>query len=218
MTPARLRIYAEDLADIGREGLATAFQRARRECRFFPKIAELRELAGAGAKDVRSVEAEAAWKFVNDYLRKWGIDLIPLYSGGKQIDAPALPPRIEYALRRIGGLRSLNQITEASRPFMFRDFCEAYNLPPIAEGLAPQLAAKFLIAEGNVKQLTSATIERPQEIDRAEARTKLKPMPIREPLTDAQRCDRRQMLNQQAQSLSSRDTVARREQTQGSSA
>jgi hypothetical protein len=210
MTPARLKIYAGDLADIGREGLAIAFQRARRECRFFPKIAELRDLAGAAAKDERSVEAEAAWKCANDYLHKWGVDLMPLYSGGEQIDAPAIPPRVGYALRRIGGLRGLNQITEESRPFMFKDFCEAYNLAPIADALAPQLSGKFSTAQGEIKQLTGAKMERPQEIERAEAHTKLKPMPIRQPLTDAQRRDRREMLRQQAQSLSSRDTHPQR--------
>ena len=48
MTAQRLMIYAHDLGDIAFEELAAAFQRARRECRFFPKISELRELAGAG--------------------------------------------------------------------------------------------------------------------------------------------------------------------------
>jgi hypothetical protein len=73
VTAARLRIYAEDLAtDLSREQIAVALQRARRELRFFPKIAELRDLSGAGAAAVSNVEAEAAWEFVQKYLRKWG--------------------------------------------------------------------------------------------------------------------------------------------------
>jgi hypothetical protein len=43
----RLEIYAEHLSDIPRESLQQAFWRASRNLRFFPKIAELRELAGA---------------------------------------------------------------------------------------------------------------------------------------------------------------------------
>jgi len=49
---------------------------------------------------------------------------------GKTLEPPPLPPRIDYALRRIGGLRAVNQITERSRPFMYKDFCEAYSLAP----------------------------------------------------------------------------------------
>jgi hypothetical protein len=43
-----------------------------------------------------------------------------------------------------GGLRVLDQITERSRPLMYEDFCEAYNLArPVAESLAQQLAEMF---------------------------------------------------------------------------
>jgi len=160
MTPARLQIYAADLADLETSQLETAFGRARRELKFFPKIAELRDLAGVAAKDTRNVEAEAAWKWANDYLRKWGVDLMPIYSNGTRTEAPTIPPRIAYALRRIGDLRGLNQVTAESRPFMFRDFCEAFTLAPVADSLAPQLTAAFPIAEGQVKRLGDGTNER----------------------------------------------------------
>src|SRR6266704_459768 len=62
MTPARLKIYAADLADIGQAQLAVSLQRARRECRFFPKIAELRDLAGASPKQERDAEMRKAWE------------------------------------------------------------------------------------------------------------------------------------------------------------
>ena len=61
LSPARLTIYAADLADLNHSQLEVAFARARRELKFFPKIAELRDLAGVAAKDTRNVEAEAAW-------------------------------------------------------------------------------------------------------------------------------------------------------------
>ena len=160
MTPARLKIYAGGLADLNRPQLETAFARALRELKFFPKIAELRELAGAAAKDQHNVEAEAAWKFANDYLRRWGVNLMPFYSGGKRTEAPPLPPQIDYALRRIGGLRGLNQVTEENRPFMLKDFCEAYKLAPIADLLAPQLANKFQ-TDGGLKRLGQSNLETP---------------------------------------------------------
>src|ERR1039458_8166502 len=100
LTAARLRVYVEDLADLSQSQLAIALTRARRELKFFPQIAELRELDGTKPSDENKIAAEAAWEFANAYLRKWGVDRLPLFSGGKQILAPALPPRIAYALRR----------------------------------------------------------------------------------------------------------------------
>ena len=47
ITGQRLEVYAEHLADIPREQLRQAFWSASRNLKFFPKVAELRELAGA---------------------------------------------------------------------------------------------------------------------------------------------------------------------------
>jgi hypothetical protein len=150
-------VYAQDLSELARPQLEIAFGRARRELKFFPKISELLELAGAKPEDARKVEADAAWNHALNYLRKWGVDRMPVYSGGKRIDAPTLPPRIEFALRRVGGLWGLNQITSESRPFVQKDFTEAYQQAPIAESLAPQLGSMFGDKKllGQVKQLMS---------------------------------------------------------------
>src|SRR5207248_7308072 len=47
LTASRLQIYANDLSDLSEKQIVVASLRARQELRFFPKIAELRELAGA---------------------------------------------------------------------------------------------------------------------------------------------------------------------------
>ena len=200
LTDARLRVYAADLADLNRMQLEIAFAQARRELKFFPKIAELRELAGAKVADAQKVEAEAAWKFAGDYLRKWGVDLLPLYSGGNIIEAPALPARIEYAMRRIGGLRGLNGVTDESRPFMFKDFVEAYNLAPMAESLAPQLAETFCDRKllGKARQLTGLRpFPKRLSTNKAAQPPTFRAKSIPAPLTDAQIRDRREILHQQ---------------------
>ncbi len=74
LTPAKLRVYAEDLADILPERLVTAFDRARRELTFFPKIAELRDLAGMEGHDV-----DSAWEWIKRYIRRYGIERATLY-------------------------------------------------------------------------------------------------------------------------------------------
>ncbi len=58
----RQEIYCRGLADIQRDRLCVAFRRARYELKYFPKLAELRELAGAslaGRGDGRSGPEEA---------------------------------------------------------------------------------------------------------------------------------------------------------------
>jgi hypothetical protein len=158
LTEERVEIYARALCDIPQDRLNAAFQRALRERIFFPKVADLRNLAAPDGEDAKKVEANAAWDYVNEYLRKWGVDLLPLYASGKVTIPRPLDARTDYALRRIGGLRALNQVDMDKRPFMYRDFCEAYALAPVAELLALPLQQQFGGEKllGDVKLLTEA--------------------------------------------------------------
>ena len=192
LTPVRILVYVQDLEDLAPEQLAVGFARARREFKFFPRISELRTLAGASADDVRKIEAELAWKFATDYLREWGVTRLPIREKGRFIEAPPIPPRIEYALRRIGGLAGLNQITEQSRPFVFKDFCEAYALAPIAESLAPRLAAQSGMALKGLPE--ASTNGEPLEERRA-------PKVLKEFPESTQTHDRREVLRQQVELL-----------------
>jgi hypothetical protein len=160
LTEERMEIYVRALADVPQDRLRISFQRALRELTWFPKVAELRNLADANSENAdkeaqQKVEADAAWTYVNDYLRKWGVDQLPLYSGGKQIPPPPLDPRADYALRRIGGFHALHQMDINRMPFVYRDFCEAYAQAPLAEHMASRLEERFGTAapSGKVKEL-----------------------------------------------------------------
>src|SRR5438309_11858084 len=48
LTAVRLRVYAADLVDMSRPQMEVAFRRAMRELKFFPKIAEHREVSSSG--------------------------------------------------------------------------------------------------------------------------------------------------------------------------
>jgi hypothetical protein len=63
ITVERLELYAEHLADIPREHLQQAFWTAGRELKFFPKIAELREIAStlSGVLNDGRPGPEEAW-------------------------------------------------------------------------------------------------------------------------------------------------------------
>jgi hypothetical protein len=61
VTEERQEIYCADLREYPKQWLAAAFAEARRELKWFPKIAELRELAEACGKAQRDRTEEARW-------------------------------------------------------------------------------------------------------------------------------------------------------------
>lgn len=133
----RLQLYAIDLSDLTPHQLVIAFTRARRELKFFPKIAELRELAGIGNREKEqqdNVEAEAAFQMVIRHLERNGVEA----------GARSLPSRVQYSVRWCGGLFAFNHRLEVkSYPFLQRDFIAAYKQVPAAETLLPRLPGTF---------------------------------------------------------------------------
>ena len=195
LRPERAEIYVIQLSFIPRERLQVAFQRALTESKWFPKIAELRDWSGFSPEAQKNIEAEAAWVHVNDYLRKWGAERTPIYSNGKWITAPPLEPRLEYALRQIGGLWRLNLVTDQSYAFVHKDFCEAYVTAPMAELMGPKLLAHFSARslEGNVRQLVEAGVTGPQ-VDHREIE---KPTSSRDGLTTERRAELKRKLDEE---------------------
>ena len=193
LTEARTHVYLTALEDLTPEQFSDACNRALRELKFFPKIAELRELAIGSPAERKTAEALEAWRYVNEYLRKWGVDRLPLFANGTITTAPVIPERIDYALRRIGGLWALNQATADRLPFMHRDFCEAYSVAPLA--LSSPIDRKLL---GEVKRLSAGIAEEPAEIT-GESEPAIKPF---ETTVDYQK--RREQLKQQAEELKAR--------------
>ena len=68
-----LQIYASKLDDIEPSRLVVALDRACRELKFFPKIAELRNLAGVGANS-SDEEIDGAWLWITRHVRRHGAD------------------------------------------------------------------------------------------------------------------------------------------------
>jgi hypothetical protein len=62
LTAQRMEIYAKTLTPFGKENLEVAFARALREKKFFPKIAELIELAAIDPAQDGRPGAEEAWQ------------------------------------------------------------------------------------------------------------------------------------------------------------
>lgn len=156
--PAERRILmAEELLDIPFETLKEGIKRLRGNWTgfVFPKAGDIRSACGFSQELIQEVEAEASWQSVWAYLRRWGVDLMPVRHDGDQIEAPKLEPRTAYALRTIGGLSALNQVTVDHLPFMRKDFFAAFKQAPLAAALQPQLEAKLSKQlEGKIKQIS----------------------------------------------------------------
>ena len=73
LTADRLEVYTIALDDLSPEELSTGFNRAIREAVWWPRPAELRELAtGKAAIMVGKLAVDDAWEWVNQYLNLFG--------------------------------------------------------------------------------------------------------------------------------------------------
>jgi hypothetical protein len=123
----RFKIYARDLRDLPRNQLEIAFGRARRELKFFPKIAELRALTGPQIED----EAVAAWdetiRFIERYVQSDVYGNYSIEQGVRDSPPPVLSQRIRDTVRRVGGWRVLKTMSEDDYPHVQRRFLEHYG-------------------------------------------------------------------------------------------
>lgn len=168
----RLEIYVNALSDLSQAQLAVAFNRAVAELKFFPKVAELRDLAGASAKELRETGALVAWHEVLNVLSKWGVDrrCHAIYG-----PAPKLGSRTEFAIRCVGGLDRLNRAADTEFGYMEHQFIEAW------QGYDAAKAVSF-------KELVTALDGENLHMERLLVTRRMEPEPQQARLDDAERC------------------------------
>jgi|SRR5579863_7832640 len=204
MTPQRLKVYAGDLSDLDRRQLEQAFIRGRRELKFFPKIAELRSLAGKSQEQQQDAEARKAWdatmKFMEKYVSNDVYGNFGPEHGWYPRRYPTLSERILATVRRTGGWKIYKCMSNDDFPFVQKRFFEEYTAWAAVEQIEepkllreiPQLQLdKKTLRVRDLSVLKEGNVERPA--------FKAKPIPT--PMTDTQIGDRREMLRQQADSL-----------------
>jgi hypothetical protein len=205
VTAERLALYVEDLADLSQQQIEQALRRARRELKFFPKIAELRELAGAGMAAEASAEARRAWealvKFVDRWCR-WNCEYDRAYV---ERGAPILAQRIVDTVHRTGGWSAYLGLSSADFPFQQRRFFEEYAAWEAVEKVD---MSKLLIEIPQLK-LLARRMNQPDRVEPVKspsAAPMSKPKLICESITDVQLEDRREMLRQQAEFIRQKST------------
>jgi len=205
VTEECFRIVAEDLcSDLSQEQLQTAFTRARRELKFFPKIAELRDLAGANQKREAEAEALAAWgqvlTFVDKYVASDVYGGYEITQGCRSTPPPELSPKIQSAVRMAGGWRALKTMTAEDSPFVQKRFLESYGLAEYLDAVP----LSRLLTMPEVKRLAGKKIPRLPAPATPDIETQVRQIvckPVPAPLSDAELADRREMLRQQAATL-----------------
>jgi hypothetical protein len=127
--------------EVGFDALAEAVKDVmRNDSDWFPSVRAIRQRAGLNQQEQVAVDANEAWNEVQRYLRLWGGEGHPFWRNGQREYPPPLTPRLDYAMRRVGGLRAIDRVTAAALPFMRKDFDEAYRLAPLAEQRRLQLS------------------------------------------------------------------------------
>lgn len=213
MTAELLAIYVEGTADLNDEQIKQGIGLAVRELTFFPKVAELRALAGQGSKQLAEGEAHKAWEIVTDFADTWvQSDVHGRYvidPGCRSTQPPALSGKILACVRRCGGWRAFKTMSAGDLPFQRERFLEEYKNCEITESIPLD------------RLLTAATFTRalPHSEPRQPKATAEKSVPgqyprqVPEPMSDAQLCDRREILRQQAELLKARTPLSERRQT-----
>ncbi len=153
LSPELFEIYARALCDLSPGELERACLTLLRSSKFFPKVAEILEVAKPSRSDQATLEAERAWENYQRRIHTWwrddeGLER-PLASRGKLIYPPALDAATDYAVRACGGRLAIEYCSLERFPFLRRDFLAAHvrfhqtdglkALPARVADLAPEL-------------------------------------------------------------------------------
>lgn len=139
LTAARIDLYVEYLSDLPFDRLRAALLAAPLKLRFFPKIVELRELAGIEAGE--DAVAEAAWILMVRYIQEHyhpDLGIHGYWSGGVYHAPPKLDERSAIALRACGGPSRLcaavnSENDESEYGWVKKEFLASWKRAPAIE-------------------------------------------------------------------------------------
>jgi hypothetical protein len=202
--PGALALIAEILCQSGTdEQIAQSMTRCTRECRYPVRLPDfLQRMSG---HEIPALEAETrrAWDELLQFVRKYvSNDVYGNYGpehGWYPNHYPKLSRRIQDAVQRTGGWKVYKCMNERDFPFVQKRFQEEY----VAWSAVERVAIGTMLVESPRPQLVANRISVPKpEVQAKPAHPKAVIKKIPEPLTAAQRQDRREMLRQQAEFLS----------------
>jgi hypothetical protein len=113
------------LEDLSYGVLERALRCTLQTCKYWPvKVADIREQADRGREAYAQADGEIKWNNVLEYIRVyWNPDL----PGGASTKAPAISPRVKYAIKCAGGLAEIAECPREHLHFKKELFLEAYT-------------------------------------------------------------------------------------------
>jgi hypothetical protein len=144
------------LDEIGEAAFSEALRRAVHESEYFPTISKVRMCAGITTEQKDSAAADAAWLLVEDWIRRWHGVMFPVFKSGTVIEkAPKLPARIAYAVRVVGGIDAIANVTDKGAPFLRKEFGEAFE----RYEHSGRIGAEMQLAAPEVKRLMAGAVD-----------------------------------------------------------
>ena len=113
-------LWTEAFSDLSDRALEAAFMRTILECKFWPKVADIREHLEQAKRSSAQEESQKAWIWVLDYIR---LHYNPDLSVNR---APRIPERTLRAIKSAGGLQYLSDCSKRDLVFAQKHFIEAY--------------------------------------------------------------------------------------------
>jgi hypothetical protein len=177
-----------------------ALTRCARECRYPIRLPDI--LQRIKGQEISQLEAERhkAWEIVTAFAEKWvqsDVEGNYAISRGARSSEPAkLSRRILDTVRRTGGWRAYKCMSGDDYPFVRQRFIEEY----VSWTAVEQVPAAKLLEEMPRLQLVAKPMDSPHGAEPKAPQPEMsafKPKSIPVPLTDAQLCDRCEMLRQQ---------------------
>ena len=133
VSPEQIGIYKAALeSELTLDQLEETCQRALKNCRFFPTIADLlawvRRDQAQAEEAVDKLHADRAWDSLMAHIDRWGADRMPLVCGRRETGeiifehAEPLLPEIEWAVRQCGGYYKVATATTENVHFIRKEF------------------------------------------------------------------------------------------------
>ena len=203
--PGALALMAEMLTQSATDDQITAaLTRCSRECKYPVRIPDI--LQRIPGQEIPQIEAEArkAWDLVQDFTRKYvGNDVYGNYGpehGWHPKTFPKLSQRTLDTVRRTGGWRLYKCLTNQDYPHQQKRFFEEYEAWTAVEQTAPTK----VLPQRPTFQLANPIDPAKSRLHPAPVAPKVTIKKMREPPTEAQIRDRREMLRQQRDKIQSK--------------
>ena len=140
-------LWTDSFSDLTDSVLEAAFQKTIKSCKFWPKVADVREHLDRANSNHAEEQAALAWQKVRNYIR---LDYHPDLSSCR----PRFSERVRRAINAAGGLADLSECSGENLVFARKRFIESYlRWDELKQD-------EYLLPDSDVKELPGGAAEK----------------------------------------------------------